>query len=259
MNWVVLSLPLIASLSVLLATAGLYIAMKESFKNFRVPEVSVKEPDVSHIEEAFSRVFPPIESPARTGGEESTVAVYKNLKLIGTAVGVKSLALLKVGDKVLVLEEGSEKKGIKLKKVYRNSALIVIKGRELRLKLESPKLSGGGGATGGIPSGSSELRISRREIERITTDPGIMFREIRLVPYVKNGRTEGFIFEWIKPGSLFYKAGIRKGDILVSINNMTIKSGEDAFKVLQVLRNEPSLRVVVLRGGQRKEINVRIE
>ncbi len=86
-----------------------------------------------------------------------------------------------------------------------------------------------------------------------------MFREIRLVPYVKNGRTEGFIFEWIKPGSLFYKAGIRKGDILVSINNMTIKSGEDAFKVLQVLRNEPSLRVVVLRGGQRKEINVRIE
>jgi len=86
-----------------------------------------------------------------------------------------------------------------------------------------------------------------------------MFREIRLVPFVKNGRTEGFIFEWIKPGSLFYKAGLRKGDILISINNMSIRSGEDAFRLLQVLRNEPSLRVVVLRNGQRKEIKVRIE
>ena len=86
-----------------------------------------------------------------------------------------------------------------------------------------------------------------------------MFREIRLVPYVRNGKTEGFILEWIKPGSLFYKAGLRKGDVLVSINNMSIRSGKDAFRILQVLRNEPSLRVVVLRNGRREEINVRIE
>ncbi|HIQ31345.1 MAG TPA: PDZ domain-containing protein, partial [Aquifex aeolicus] len=93
----------------------------------------------------------------------------------------------------------------------------------------------------------------------ITRDPGIMFREIRLVPYVRGGRTKGFIFEWIKPGSLFYRAGLRKGDILLSINNRTIRSAEDAFRLLQLLRNESSLRIVLLRKGQRREINVRIE
>jgi general secretion pathway protein C len=86
-----------------------------------------------------------------------------------------------------------------------------------------------------------------------------MFREIRLVPYVRNGRTEGFIFEWIKPGSLFDKVGLRKGDILVSINNMGIKSGEDAFRILQTLRNAPNLKVVILRDGSRRELNIRID
>jgi len=117
---------------------------------------------------------------------------------------------------------------------------VVVDGRELKLRL-----TGGSSPERGTfqspVAGSFEARISRREIERLTKDPGVMFREIRLVPYVKEGRTEGFIFEWIKPGSLFHRAGLRKGDILISINNMSIKSGEDAFRLLQVLRNEPSL------------------
>ncbi|MDQ7081945.1 MAG: type II secretion system protein GspC [Aquificota bacterium] len=159
-------------------------------------------------------------------------------------------------EKTLVLEEGREKRGVKLKKVWRKEVLLEVGGEEIRLRVSPPETS----AEEQAPAGSSsEVRISRREVERITKDPGIMFREIRLVPYVKNGKTEGFIFEWIKPGSLFYRAGLRKGDILVSINNMTIRSGEDAFRILQALRNEPSLKVVVLRQGQRREIDIRIE
>ncbi|WP_457600610.1 type II secretion system protein GspC [Hydrogenivirga sp.] len=259
MNWVVLSLPLIASLSSLLATAGLYIAFKESFRDVKVPELKREEPDIAPVKEAFAKVFPQPKVNREVISSEP-LASPDNIELLGTAVGVKSLALLKVNGKTFVLQEGGEKRGVRLKRVSRRMAVVEVGGKEYTLVVKAQKISL---TSGGVlePSfrSSSDLRISRREIERLTRDPGVMFREIRLVPYVKNGKTEGFIFEWIKPGSLFYKVGLRKGDILVSINNMTIRSGEDAFRVLQVLRNEPSLRVVVMRGGQKREITVRIE
>ncbi len=260
MNWLIISLPLAASLSLLLATAGLFVSVKYLFKDVKVPTVQKEEPDINKVKQAFARIFPERSVP-KVSVSSGEISAPKDVKLLGTAVGVKSLALLKVNGKTLIIEEGDAKMGVKLKKVLRNEAIVEIKGHQLRLKVKPTKSSRSSARPdfSESTSGFSDVRISRREIERITKDPGIMFREIRLVPFVKNGRTEGFIFEWIKPGSLFYKAGLRKGDILISINNMSIRSGEDAFRLLQVLRNEPSLRVVVLRNGQRKEIKVRIE
>ncbi len=262
MNWAVLSLPLVVSISFLLATAGLYMSVNLALKDTKVPTLRRQEPDISKIKEAFSKVFPESKLPKKviTGTGPTSRSVSLDIELLGTSVGVKSMALLKVGKRTLVLGEGQSKEGIKLIKVSKKSAVVEVGDKEIELKLKPGRRNSSTpdrSYAGRTPS--AEFRISRRELERITKDPGIMFRQIRLVPYVKNGRTEGFMFEWVKPGSLFYKAGLRKGDILLSINNMTIQSGEDAFRLLQILRNEPNLRVVVLRNGQKKEINIRIE
>jgi general secretion pathway protein C len=77
-----------------------------------------------------------------------------------------------------------------------------------------------------------------------------MLTQIRLIPVVENGQTKGFRFDWIQDGSLFQKMGIQVGDILVAINNQKINSGEDAFRILQMLRNESSIKVTILRNGQ---------
>jgi len=86
-----------------------------------------------------------------------------------------------------------------------------------------------------------------------------MFRQIRLVPFVQEGRTKGFLFEWIEPGSIFERAGIKPGDVLLSINNQEIKSGEDAFRILQVLRNENSIKLNLQRGSEIIELLLRVE
>ncbi|RLJ70336.1 general secretion pathway protein C [Hydrogenivirga caldilitoris] len=260
MNWILLSLPLIASFSTLIATVALYLTLREAFKEVKIPEPYREEIDITPISRALGKVFPqPTMKEGSILAEETPQS--GDVKLLGTAVGIRGLALLRVGGKTLILEEGEEKEGVKLIEVGRSWAIVSVGGRKVNLRVEKARVPS---ATQedlnvGTDVNSHDLKISRREIEMVTKDPGIMFREIRLVPYVKGGKTEGFIFEWIKPGSLFYRAGLRKGDVLVSINNMDIKSGEDAFRILQVLRNEPSLRVVVLRNGQRREINVRIE
>ena len=259
MNWVVLSLPLVLSISFLVTTAGLYLSLSKVFTDVSVPPVSREGPDISKIREAFSRIFPQQKISGGTVPGVPSPSAPQDLELLGTSVGVKSMALLKVGGKVVVLREGQTREGLTLVRVSKGKALVRLGGRDVELEVKRGKEEVSPQRVPSQPRTSTEFRISRRELERITKDPGMMFREIRLVPYVKNGRTEGFIFEWVKPGSIFYRAGLRRGDVLVSINNMTIQSGEDAFRLLQVLRNEPSLRVVVMRNGQMKEINIRIE
>lgn len=248
MNWLVLSLPLVISSALLVVAIIPPILLERTVRVMEVPERVRVPRDITPILEAFSRVFgEPIREVRREAPSE--------LVLVGTSTGIRRMALILKGGKPLILEEGDEKQGVFLKEVRRKEVKVLVGGRELTLRIRKfvPE------AVPKADTGTPEFRVSRRELERITKDPGIMFREIRLVPYVKEGRTQGFIFEWVKPGSLFYRAGIRRGDVLLSINNVAIKSAEDAFRVLQLLRNEPSLRVVVLRGGQRKEINIRIE
>ncbi len=258
MNWLIVALPLITSLSLAVPVVLLTFSIQQAFKDIKVPSQQVREPDLRAVVSDFSKVFSHEVPEGETVVEEDYIETTTDIKVLALSVGIKNLALVKAGEKTFVIEEGEQKGDILLKRLTPKEAVFEVKGREVKviIKREKPVATTTEPTKGEI---LSDIRISRREIERITKDPGIMFREIRLVPYVKNGRTEGFIFEWIRPGSLFYKAGLRKGDILLSINNMTIKSGEDAFRLLQVLRNEPSLKVVVLRNGQRKEINVRIE
>ena len=263
MNWALVAFPLVSSLALLVALATFLLLPKIALERGKVepPRVEREEVNPKEIEKALSKVFPKTQAaeiPQAVGELPRTPKGDLKLKLLAVSLGAKSIALLEVGGKKVVLKEGDSWKGITLKRVFPKEVVVSYGGRDIRVRLEKGK--GYAPKARRMESDSTyEFKISRREIERVTRDPGIMFRQIRLVPYVKNGRTEGFIFEWIKPGSLFYKAGLRKGDILVSINNMSIRSGEDAFRILQALRNEPSLRVVVLRNGQRKEINVRIE
>ena len=258
MNWAVLSLPLAASTSLLVVVAVAYLYAPLAFKDARVPSLRVEDPPADKIKDKLASIFKtaPQQDITQIG---TTTAPETKVDLVGISLGAKSMALLKVSKKVIVLEEGETKRGIKLKKVYKDRVEISVNGRDTILRLKKVKTASITQPSVKNNTTSDVVVIPKKEVEKVTKDPGIMFSQIRLVPYIKNGKTEGFLFEWVKPESILHKAGIRRGDVIVSINNMDIRSGEDGFKILQVLRNEPSLKVVVLRGGKRKEINIRIE
>ena len=241
----------------------LFFFLKVSLKPFFVPKAD--ENKGISVEELISesrKFFTYREEKLREITESEDLGtplrpafVIKGIMLSKTFKGV----FIKEGDKIIFVEEGKSYKGYRLARVEREKAIFEKGGKLFTLKFELVR----GGTNLSInsenTSNTREIVISRREIESITRDPAKMFTQIRLVPYIKEGKTKGFIFEWVKPGSLFYRLGIRRGDILVSINNMTITSGEDAFRILQMIRNEPSLKVVLIRRGKREEIDVRIE
>lgn len=237
------ALPLLVSLILVLSLVPIF-ALRD-VKKVSLPTITEEKPSLESIKIGFSKIFqnnPPKETKV------------SDLKVLAIASGQAKLALVSEGRDVQILKVGQKIREYKVVDIRRNSIVLERDGSREILSYPVEPLSQ---ETKVIPS--KRFEFSKREIERLTNDPGVLFQEIRLRPVIEAGKTKGFAFDWIKQGSIFEKAGIRQGDILVSINNIEIKSGEDAFRILQALRNEPSLRVTLLRDGQNIDINLRIE
>ncbi|MFN3975909.1 MAG: PDZ domain-containing protein [Aquificaceae bacterium] len=192
--------------------------------------------------------------------EEGTLSI----KLLATAAGSVRLALIEVNGSIQTVRVGSEVKGYRVVDIERNYIVFLKDKHRLAIGFSFKEEASPTQVSKGTPltpqtTKSLQASIPREEIRRITADPGIMFRQIRLVPFVQDGRTRGFLFEWIEPGSIFERAGIKPGDVLLSINNQEIKSGEDAFVILQMLRNESSIKLNLQRGNELIELLLRVE
>jgi len=180
-----------------------------------------------------------------------------NISLLATATGSVNMALVNVDGAVKLVRIGTQIDGYRVAQIERNY-IILSEGKEKRA-VGFSLLSASKTTEGSFSAQTLQAIIQKREVEAVTSDPGIMFRQIRLVPYVQEGRTTGFLFEWVDPQSMFSKVGIMPGDVLISINNQPIRSGEDAFRILQVLRNESSFRISLLREGKPVDLLIRVE
>ena len=213
-----------------------------------IPTLKVEKPKAVDLSFLFKREEVKEEKPL-------------NITLLATVSGSINMALVNTGGETKVVRVGSQIGNYRVSKIDRNYILL-SKGQETKavgFSFASASTKAEGRASIQSPASTLQSVVRKREIESITADPGIMFRQIRLVPYVENGRTVGFLFEWIDPNSVFSKIGISPGDVLVSINNQSIKSGEDAFRILQVLRNESSFKINLIREGKSVELLVRVE
>jgi len=76
---------------------------------------------------------------------------------------------------------------------------------------------------------------------------------------VKQGNKKLFKVAFIRRGSPFAKLGIRRGDIIKSINGQTIDSYNAAFTAYRSLKDADSLDVVVMRNNKELELEYEIK
>lgn len=194
------------------------------------------------------------------------IDITSRIGVVATSVGYINMAVVYIDGNRKVVREGDVINGIKVLKINKDHVELVVSGQKAIVKLghipSPPSQASSDFPTTNLPplenvippQSRSPNIIPKSELERLTSDPGIMFTQMRLIPFVEDGRTRGFRFDWIADGSLFQRMGINVGDILVSINNQPINSGEDAFRILQIIRNERSFKIAILRNGQPMEL-----
>ena len=107
------------------------------------------------------------------------------------------------------------------------------------------------GPPAAIAGGQIKKVLDRREVEQALNDLPKLLSQARAAPVLANGAITGFRLDYIAPSSFYEKIGLRYGDILKQVNGVEIKDPGTMLSLFQQLRNEKSVKLVILRNNQR--------
>ena len=191
--------------------------------------------------------------------KNSKKASRKGLLLIGTLVaGEESIALLEINKKIQLFHLDDSLPGSgKIEDIQRNKVTIRNSDEsttELVLREEMRKTSAKGSkapTVSGIRSvGENRWAVSRNTADAARTNIAEQLRLAQMEPRIVNGITDGFLVRKLYTKSLLVQMGIRRGDVILRVNNMTLDSPEKALQVLQQLREARQLTVDLERNDE---------
>jgi len=161
--------------------------------------------------------------------------------------------LYKLGDKI-----GQDK----LIKITRNTATLKNGVRETLLKIketmEGPLLpnSSGAGRNNAIPG---NYTLNKKSVNENLSDLKSLTNQAVVRPFLNNGVQEGYTISNIAPNSLYEKAGIQNGDIIIDINNNRMQNASDILQVLNSMQSGSSMDLNVKRNGKIETIHYSFE
>jgi general secretion pathway protein C len=109
-----------------------------------------------------------------------------------------------------------------------------------------------------------DLGDNRYKIPRETLDHSIgnlteLLTQIRAIPNIQNGKTNGFALSEIEPGSVFDEMGLEEGDILRSVNGQQMTDAGQAMQMMSALRSASQISIQVLRDGHPTTLTYQIQ
>lgn len=106
--------------------------------------------------------------------------------------------------------------------------------------------------------GDDRFMIGRDEVNHQLENLSTLFTQMRAVPSMKDGNTQGFRVFAIRRGSLFQQLGLRNNDVVQRINGMELTDPTRAMGLFEQLKAESRLSVDVLRGGEPRTLSYEI-
>ena len=169
---------------------------------------------------------------------------------------------------------GSLVSGAKVVMILRNKVVLNIDGRDEllvmgieKLRSSAPDAERTASEPGKQPARAARSTpradtatqtISRDLLQENINNMAQMMSKVRVMPYMKDGKPEGFRVSQIKEDSLFKSMGFQNGDVIRSINGQDILSAEDMMKAYNSLKDNSSFSITILRNNQPKTLNLRV-
>ena len=173
--------------------------------------------------------------------------------------GTRKQKLYKLGDKI-----GSSI----LTKITRNTATLKNEERETTLKIKetmegsllpnSPGAARGNAAAGFNPGrGNAATGFNpnmKAGNENFNHMESIMNQAV-VRPFMNKGVQEGYIVSNIAPNSLYEKAGLQNGDVIIDVNNNQMHNANDILQVLNSMQSGGSVELNIKRNGRNETLN----
>lgn len=113
---------------------------------------------------------------------------------------------------------------------------------------DAPPADAGDVAPQVTQASENKFVVNQAELDSALSKLDVLYTEIRAVPNFKDGKVDGMKILSIKPGSIFSKLGLRRGDVLSKINGqgIDIKNG---FQLFTQLREQKQFQLELDRQG----------
>lgn len=108
------------------------------------------------------------------------------------------------------------------------------------------------------PSLPQVRMLDRRELTTLVADPTRLLTQAQAVPYLSNGKLDGFRLYNVMPQGFFNKIGLETNDIVQRINGAEIRDPGMLLSLFQQLANERVVRVDLIRLTQRHTLTYEI-
>lgn len=183
----------------------------------------------------------------------SSIAILKNEQtdqttMLRTGERILDFTLSQVSDNHIVL-----KRGDLTYKIYLGRGRIARAMEPVRETPEAPPPVPEKEPAEKPGEGSDVIRMefNRAEIERrLQTELPLIMQDARFVPNMVNGRVSGFRITRLPEQSIISQIGIRRNDIIKTINDVELNSVEGMLDLYMRFQNESRFEVTIERGGK---------
>ena len=191
--------------------------------------------------------------------------VAKKLALIGTVFGPQ-------GGIMAILEDLSTKKQnlyhlgnqihtVGALSVIEKNRVLFREGQQeewLPLALTQQAQSGAPGAVISAPAPRPSVPqrriLDRREIDTALADTTRLLTHAQVVPYLTDGKLDGFRLSNVIPLGFIDKIGLQTNDLVQRINGVEIRDPGILLSLFQQFRTERTVRVDIVRNTQRQTL-----
>ena len=145
-------------------------------------------------------------------------------------------------------------------KTYKITLIISTKGDTsiTSAKSSSAPVSSTGKVEGDVVDAGDHKIIDRSLVDHYGKNMADLEKNIGIKEIKKGGKLEGFSISFIRKGSLFEKLGVKRGDVIKSINGEKIDSYNAAFGVYKNISNIDNLTLVIQRGKEEMELEYEV-
>jgi len=168
----------------------------------------------------------------------------------------------------IILSKDEEFKKYKLKSIYKTYVVFIKNNKEYKLSMRDEKSKDKyetitkdetTKTVQEISINDDKVTIKRTLIDNYIENFDKIWQDISIVDVRTSNGIDGFKISKIKANTAFAKIGLQKGDIIKSINNIKLKSYNDAFKIYKQINKIKSLNIEILRDNIPQEIYYEIK
>ena len=185
---------------------------------------------------------------------KKSIATLQGIKLKGLySNGKTGFVILEEHNKSLFVDLGKKYKGYKLTKIGKDYAIFEKNGKEYKISMKKEKLKNNFVIKSPKTAPVQKI-IPKKIFKEYKNNLAKIWQNIGIIK-TKNG----YMITYLNSKSIFYKMGLRRGDILLEVNGRKLKNDADAWNVYKNADNFSEFEIKIKRNNQIKVLNYEMD